>query len=333
MAIVTSVPVGLAALPTATYDPKPPTTVSVSGKLVLLPPQVTLSSAFKQLGGGPQPGRIMSVLGNPLGPADTSPIVRLNGNPTLPSIQLRNGDRLEFQNGADKPEPAVQETYAQAEGNPQFLIGSGSVTVLRGTLSGQIQTLASTPGTGAPQVALTFDDGPSPLYTPAILDILRNAGVKATFFPLGRTASRNPDLVRRLVAEGMHIGNHSWDHPVLTNKPAKFVIDQLKRSEDTLSALGASVSVFRPPFGSFQPSTLKTAESLHLKTVIWSVDSLDWKKTGTEQIVDRVLSLVRPGSIILLHDGGGNRSQTVAALPQIISTLKARGYQFALLGG
>jgi len=299
----------------------------------MLPPRVTLDSAFKKMGNGPQPGRIISVQGHPIGPADTPPTIKLNGNPALPSIQLRSGDRIDFQNGADKPEPSIQETYAEAAGNPQFLINGGTVTVLRGSLSGEIQTLSSTPGTGAPQVALTFDDGPDPRYTAAILDTLNAAGVKATFFALGKAASRNPDLIRREIAEGMHIGNHSWDHPMLSQKPPKFVVDQLQRTKDKLTSLGASVSVFRPPFGSFQDSTVATAESLRLKTVLWSVDPSDWKRPGTGPIISRVLSLVRPGSIILLHDGGGNRAQTVEALPQIIAALKARGYQFALLGG
>jgi peptidoglycan/xylan/chitin deacetylase (PgdA/CDA1 family) len=138
-------------------------------------------------------------------------------------------------------------------------------------------------------------------------------------------AERHPDLLRRLLGAGMSVGVHTWDHLQLRGRDSDFVADQLLRTIDIIALAGGSPSLFRPPYGSWDSTTIAVAAALQLRTVIWSVNPRDWRRPGTEVITERVLSRARPGSIVLLHDGGGDRSQTVAALPRIVDGLQARG--------
>jgi peptidoglycan/xylan/chitin deacetylase (PgdA/CDA1 family) len=205
------------------------------------------------------------------------------------------------------------------------------VVVKRGLESGEAEPVAAGPGGGPPAVALTFDDGPHPRWTPLILDVLKAKGVKATFFDLGLMASRYPDLVRREVAEGMSVQNHSWNHPRLAGRLAPFVNAQLVRTRDLLNSLGAHVTAFRPPYASYDASTISVASAAGMRTVVWSEDPSDYRKPPASVIVARVMGAVRPGAIVLMHDGGGDRSQTLAALPVIIDQLRARGFTFATI--
>jgi peptidoglycan/xylan/chitin deacetylase (PgdA/CDA1 family) len=181
------------------------------------------------------------------------------------------------------------------------------------------------PGCREPFVALTFDDGPNPTTTPFILDVLAEKQAPATFFVLGWWADGYPDLVCRAMADGHGLGVHAWQHVDLTAESPDQIRDHLKRSVALLRALGAAPRLFRPPFGHWNETLVDTADELGLTTVKWSVDPKDWNDPSPEVIVERVCDAVEPGSIILLHDGGG-RSATVAALPAIIDELRARGF-------
>lgn len=183
-----------------------------------------------------------------------------------------------------------------------------------------------------PEIALTFDDGPNPLYTPQVLSILQRYGVKATFFCLGRQARAYPTLVKQEYDAGHVIGNHTWTHPNMTTLSAPSITWQLTTTSNILERItGDRPSFFRPPYGAFNSATLTGANQLGLTTTIWNVDPRDWSLPGTAVIVARVLYQVQKGSIILMHDGGGNRSQTIAALPTIITALRQRGFQFVTL--
>ena len=181
-------------------------------------------------------------------------------------------------------------------------------------------------------VALTFDDGPSPKYTPQVLDILAKNKVKATFFEVGRSISYWPDVSRRVVREGHRLANHSWDHPQLTQLSDDAVVSQLQRTQDQITKVGGSSICVRPPYGaqSARVRSLITSR-MHSSTILWDIDPGDWRGYAASTIVSRTLSQVRPGSIILLHDGGSNRGSTVEALAQLIPALKARGYSFVTL--
>ncbi len=181
-------------------------------------------------------------------------------------------------------------------------------------------------------VALTFDDGPGP-DTPAVLAALKKAGVPATFFVLGGNVQANPDTLRQVVASGNEVGVHTWDHKDLTRlKPAEQKAEIERTAGEILAATGVASRLFRAPYGSVNPQVLKQAENAKLLSVLWDVDTVDWTRPSTDQIVQTAVSQARPGSIILLHDGGGDRAATVAAVPKIIKELRAKGYEFATVG-
>jgi peptidoglycan-N-acetylglucosamine deacetylase len=176
-------------------------------------------------------------------------------------------------------------------------------------------------------VALSFDDGPYPL-TPRFVRMLRANRAIATFFMIGRqvTSSYQGTLETEL-REGDALGDHTWSHPDLLSSDE--VRGQLQRTLQVIRRLsGYTPCVFRPPYGDYDTSVINTARALGLATILWNVDPSDWALPGVSAIVQRVLAQVRPGSIILSHDGGGPREQTLRAYPQIISTLRARGYRF-----
>jgi peptidoglycan/xylan/chitin deacetylase (PgdA/CDA1 family) len=172
-------------------------------------------------------------------------------------------------------------------------------------------------------VALTFDDGPSE-YTPQILSILRRAHVQGTFFELGDQIIGREDMSRTLLASHEELANHSLRHEY---KPSRASMETTSRRID--AATGFKPCLFRPPYGAYDSRVVGDARSLGMTTVNWDVDPTDWTNPGSDAIYQRVVTHVRPGSIVLMHDGGGNRSQTVAALPRIIKNLKGRGYRFA----
>ncbi|HEV2580419.1 MAG TPA: polysaccharide deacetylase family protein, partial [Ktedonobacteraceae bacterium] len=180
-----------------------------------------------------------------------------------------------------------------------------------------------------PEVALTFDDGPNPFYTPQILAILQQYNVKATFFDVGYLVLDYPDIVRQEFKAGNIVANHSWSHPLLPSLSAQAVHDQLGRTSDAIQAVTGNRPIFfRPPYGSYNSLVIAQAKSFGLSTIIWNDEAHDWMLPGVGVIVSRILSLARSGAIILLHDGGGIRAQTVAALPYIITALRNRGYSF-----
>src|SRR5437763_5929238 len=186
---------------------------------------------------------------------------------------------------------------------------------------------------GEHQVALTFDDGPDPDWTPKILDILKAANAKAAFFLVGANAEKYPGLVRRIVNEGHEIGNHTYYHPNLALAWPEHVRLELNATQLLIETItGRATTLFRPPYAAdTQPSQmselmpLQIAQELSYLVVLENIDPQDWAKPGADIIVQRVKQQRRDGSIILLHDAGGDRSQTVAALPKILDWLHTRG--------
>lgn len=183
-----------------------------------------------------------------------------------------------------------------------------------------------------PEIALTFDDGPSPYYTPQVLAILQQYGVKATFFCIGRQVASYPDLVRQEYNDGNLVGNHTWSHPNLALLSSSDILTQINLTADAIQlATGVRPTFFRPPYGVVNTKVLEKANLLGLTTIIWNDEARDWSLPGTGVIISRILNLAGDGAIILMHDGGGDRSQTIAALPTIIQTLRLRGFRFVTL--
>ncbi|MFD8750788.1 polysaccharide deacetylase family protein [Kitasatospora sp. NPDC059577] len=178
-------------------------------------------------------------------------------------------------------------------------------------------------------VALTIDDGPDPRYTPTVLALLQQYGIRATFFLIGESAVEHPELVREIADRGHHIANHTWTHPDLRNLSDAKVRDELQRTSDLLyKTTGRQPTWFRAPGGDWSPASLKVAADLGMRNMAWSVDPRDWSRPGTSAIIDTILKDVRSGSIVLNHDGGGDRSQTVAALKAYLPVLVDSGYFF-----
>jgi peptidoglycan-N-acetylglucosamine deacetylase len=183
-----------------------------------------------------------------------------------------------------------------------------------------------------PEVALTFDDGPNPPYTSQVLAILKQYGLHATFFCVGSQVAAYPDLVLQEAEAGHTIGNHSWSHPFLTLLSTTQIKDEITETSDIIQQVtGIRPTYFRPPYGAINPQVLAQVNQLGLTTFIWSDDSLDWTGSSPTTITNLVLSTVSDGAIILMHDGGGNRSHTVAALPNIINGLLARHFRIVTL--
>ena len=186
---------------------------------------------------------------------------------------------------------------------------------------------------GEHQVAITFDDGPDPRWTPKILDILKRANVKAAFFLVGANAERYPRLVRRIVNEGHEIGNHTYYHPNLALCWPEHIRLELNATQLLLETItGRATTLFRPPYAAdsdpsqlSERTPLQIAEDLNYLVVLESIDPEDWARPGADIILRRVKQQRRDGSIILLHDAGGDRSQTVEALRNILEWLHTRG--------
>ncbi|ELK45604.1 polysaccharide deacetylase family protein [Bacillus sp. SB49] len=179
-------------------------------------------------------------------------------------------------------------------------------------------------------VAITFDDGPSETYTPEILDLLAKYDAKATFFVMGSRAEENPEVIRQTALAGHEIANHTYSHGNIPRMSTTEIKEDLNRTNDVIEGItNTSTTLFRPPGGYYDTRIINAVNEEGYTFVLWSwhQDTYDWKQPGAGKIVANVLTKVQNGDIILFHDGGGDRSQTVQALKKILPELKKRGYQ------
>jgi peptidoglycan/xylan/chitin deacetylase (PgdA/CDA1 family) len=179
-----------------------------------------------------------------------------------------------------------------------------------------------------PAIALTFDDGPDPKNTLRLLGLLKERGIKATFYLIGKSVATYPQIVRQIVADGHEIGNHTWDHKDLSRMNDAGCLDELQKTQDAIiAACGVTPKTFRPPYGNAKLSQRKQImEKLHYPAIIWEVDTEDWKKPFSSQKVhDTILRDTKAGSIILCHD---IHAWTIDAMPGTLDELKAKGFQF-----
>lgn len=180
-------------------------------------------------------------------------------------------------------------------------------------------------------VALTFDDGPSPEFTPQILALLKEHGIHATFCLLGRQVKKHPELVQQIVAEGHKIADHSMNHDLgLAHRSDKKIKNEILGEKTLIQSVvpDAKIEYFRAPGGIWNYRERKLVASWGMKSLGWSVDSRDWEEPGVDQIIANVNAQLKAGGVVLMHDAGGNRSQTVAALKRLIPSLEKDGYQF-----
>ena len=176
------------------------------------------------------------------------------------------------------------------------------------------------------EIAITFDDGPHPTFTFKVLDELRARNIKATFFVLGNRVKQYPWIVQQIANEGHEIGNHTYSHRLLTAMPSEVIEREITETQNLIKqATGHEPSLFRPPFGAFRPSAKEIFQKHNLSVILWSVDPRDWKVHDEDRIYRSVTNHVRSGSIVLCHD---IHLATLHALPRILDTLLAEGYQF-----
>lgn len=181
--------------------------------------------------------------------------------------------------------------------------------------------------TDKPVLAITFDDGPHPVNTPKLLDILAQRNIKATFFLVGQNVKQYPDLVRRILREGHEIGNHTWTHASLSSISDDAVRKELRRSDEALFEIaGYRPHLMRPPYGAINTRLKNLIYSeFGYPCILWSVDPQDWRRPGVSVVVNRLVSGARNGSILLTHD---IHAPTIVAVPQALDQLLAKGFQF-----
>ncbi|GGW97767.1 hypothetical protein GCM10010383_29620 [Streptomyces lomondensis] len=176
-------------------------------------------------------------------------------------------------------------------------------------------------------MVLTFDDGPDPRYTPDILDTLAEYDVRAMFFVCGEMAAGSKELLARMADEGHVVGNHTWSHPLLTRLTRRQIRSQLERTSDVIEdACGERPEWFRAPYGAWNRATFQIGAELGMEPLAWTLDTLDWTTPGTRSIVQRVENGAAPGVVVLSHDAGGDRTQSVRALRRYLPELLDSGY-------
>nr|WP_238600160.1 polysaccharide deacetylase family protein [Lysinibacillus tabacifolii] len=178
-------------------------------------------------------------------------------------------------------------------------------------------------------IALTFDDGPHKKYTPEILDVLDKYNAKSTFFIVGENAEKNPAVIQRMYEEGHELAIHTYTHPLRTTIPN--LLKEIKQTHETIYGIsGYSPTLFRPVEGQYTDGMIDAVAKEGYKVVMWSwhQDTMDWKSPGVNKIVNTVLKGAKEGNIVLFHDGGGDRGQTVKALEKILPELEKQGYKF-----
>ena len=219
------------------------------------------------------------------------------------------------------PTQSASPSTTPSTGSADPPITAGPSTFVHGGPFGTVNS------TGTAQVALTFDDGPGG-NTAQVLDLLKQYGIHATFCIIGRMVSaQNAYLIRRIVAEGHTLCNHTWTHDLnLKSRTEAQIRSEMQRTNDAIHAIvpGAPIRYFRNPGGNFSPLVVSVAASMGMQSIYWAVDPRDWSRPGTQVIMNVVLSRTHAGSIVLMHDGGGDRSQTVQALQTILPNLKSR---------
>ncbi len=278
----------------------------------------------------------------------------LNGEPADGGERLHDGDVVVSRNGADTTESRATSREALPIEIVEEGIGPvvrlrrvgapGVAIVTRGRISG-VETSRSIVSTGdemvvvrrpaAPGdklVALTFDDGPWPGQTDKILAVLKKHRIHATFFMLGGRARQAPALARRVAAEGHVVGSHSLSHKELTKLGPAGIRKEISGGvSGVAAATGVRPVWFRPPYGAVNGAVRKQARVMKVKVALWDIDTLDWTRPGTHMLYRNAVRSTKPGQIVLMHDGGADRSQTIKALPIIIEDLRSKGFTFVTL--
>jgi peptidoglycan/xylan/chitin deacetylase (PgdA/CDA1 family) len=324
--------------------------VQANGRVAAITPGTRMSDVTRSRSLAPRSGAFVDIAGDVLafGEGETGTIT-VGGKATEGNPLLTDGTIIVAQRGRDVGEnlsrrldPVPYETRTEGSGAVLALAQKGKAgerevysgarskrTVLIHTTRQPVAAVLQRSGglsKGQKAVALTFDDGPG-TYTPAILSVLKDKGVSATFFMIGRVAAGKEDEVAAVREAGHELESHSWSHSDLTKLSADAVRQEIVRG----SAAVGGAHFLRPPYGAYNGTVAEQAGLAGLRLALWTVDTLDWKTRNAAAILAKVKAGAKPGAIILMHDGGGDRSQTVAALPPVIDWLLQQGYAITTL--
>jgi peptidoglycan/xylan/chitin deacetylase (PgdA/CDA1 family) len=323
--------------------PPPPVSLMVDGTAREVPPGTTFGVLIRDLNLHADAGRLLSVGGNMLDPRRDPGRILLNGAEELRSTPLRSGDTVTVLEGTDSTEGTrrmVNKLPGMHPTVPQRTLATFPLQEIDiiGRISGEIaSTRFRTTGKGKVpgKVALTFDDGPWPVQTRQVLKVLHRYHAKATFFMVGNLVERYPNIVADVHRAGMPIGDHSWSHPIdppFAKLPPHRLTTEVVETADELRRKGVSPYLFRPPGGSYDDDVLHEAREAGMRTVTWDVDPSDYLDSSTKKdLAKYVLNHVRPGSIVLMHDGGGNQKATIGALPMIIKGIRKMGLKLTTI--
>jgi len=328
--------------------------VLINGRLLVAQRPASARVILASAGYNPGRGHLLDVDGRPIKSGGGSEAgIKVNGRGADFATLVGRDDSIEFIPGRDRVEgirTGVEQvviatrvngvgeyTVVQALGRP------GRKLVSRGAVSGKIvsartlseaQPMLVTRTDTRPNkiVALTFDDGPNPPFTGRIVKILRDAQASATFFVLGKQVAAHPGAVRRALAAGAQIANHSFSHHRLDNAPEAVLAQELDNTRNLIFPItNYEPKWFRPPYGATSPLLETVAQQKGYRVIRWNVDTRDWAAANPDEISNLVIQAAFPGAVVLMHDGGGNRTNTVLALPKIIQSLRERGYTFVTL--
>ncbi|MEP6758166.1 MAG: polysaccharide deacetylase family protein [Actinomycetota bacterium] len=317
-----------------------PIQIRVDGAALTIEPGTTLGALTTRSELHPEDGQLLAVDGSVLERNLFPGRIELNGRSASRSTVLEAGSRIWVVDGKDRTEPTDRtvENVGVRVGNPErtlTMYPTRRITI-SGRMSGIVVSVTERSvghGQTPREVALTFDDGPWPNTTKQILRVLHRFNVRATFFEVGLLALRYPQLVGKVLAGGHEIGNHSFDHPLtMAHQSQDEIVTELRHTSKVLAGQGATATLFRPPGGWYDDALVQQARVQGMRVVTWDVDPRDWRSHLTPaEITHAVLSQVHAGSIVLLHDGGGDAGHTLRALPAIIKGIRARGLQLVTI--
>jgi len=291
----------------------------------------------------PRPGRLLTAGSYSVLLAEASPpSLSILGRPVGIDRLLRRNDIVELVEHADQvedtvdhPEEVAPAPLPEVEESLWHVGRTGTAMVRNGSISGEEVTrwvIRPAPVTDK-VIALTLDDGPDLIYTIAALTTFREKGVKAMFCVVGYNIRRHPEIVRQIAAEGHSLCNHTQNHdPRLPMRPQPVIDAEILGNNDVLRDVAGQPKpmFYRPPAGKIGPGIIDAAHRAGQRVLKWNDDPQDYRKPGVDPIVASIVAQARPGGVILVHDGGGDRGQTVAALPIVIDQLRAQGFTFVL---
>ncbi|EGF23680.1 polysaccharide deacetylase family protein [Fannyhessea vaginae] len=332
--------------------------VYVNDQKISVRPGATLGDLYKQAGLSVEPGNYIAVDGSVLQNAQGYPYsVSIDDNDLdekeFANWHVAGGEHVNFANGNNRMEDydvQIEETQPKLAttgvawatvryvaqwgkvGKKEIRTGKESGITADGDVIQEVQNCIIhgqniKPDNGEKLISVTFDDGPS-IYTDRYLKILSDRGIKTTFFNIGQNVDNMKEQPKKVLDEGHYIAGHSYTHPLLSKKKPDQLREELSKVKESLSeATGITTTMFRPPYGDFTTKTWLDSQGIVSSEILWTQDTLDWKQPGVNKIIDGALKNVTPGSVVLMHDGGGKRDQDLEALPQILDKLIANGFK------